>query len=215
MDGMAEPRRKRLRRDERERLILEEAIKFFAEVGFEGQTRALADRLGVTQPLLYRYFPDKETLIARVFDEMMVKRWHPEWDSLLRDRSRPLLLRLKDFYRQFNDVQFTYEWVRLVLFAGLKGGDLGNCHQSHLRQQVLVPVCTELRHASGLPAPEQSPLTSDELELAWALHGSIFQLAMRRWVCQQDVPEDVHSAIDTLLEAQVPGAIAGMRALAA
>jgi len=58
--------RRRLPRHERERLIVEEAVRFFAEVGFEGQTRALAQRLGVTQPLLYRYFPDKGALIERL-----------------------------------------------------------------------------------------------------------------------------------------------------
>ena len=66
---------------ERERLIVEEAVRFFAEVGFDGQMRALAERLGVTQPLLYRYFADKEALIERVFDEVYMKRWRPEWES--------------------------------------------------------------------------------------------------------------------------------------
>ncbi len=49
--------RKRLPREERERLIVDEAVRFFAEVGFEGQTRALAERLGVTQPLLIAISP--------------------------------------------------------------------------------------------------------------------------------------------------------------
>ena len=64
--------RRRLPRKEREKLIVDEAVKFFAEVGFEGQTRALAQRLGVTQPLLYRYFPDKEALIDRVYREVFL-----------------------------------------------------------------------------------------------------------------------------------------------
>ena len=54
------PKRRRLKREDRERMIVERAIEFFAEVGFAGQTRELAQRIGVTQPLLYRYFPTKE-----------------------------------------------------------------------------------------------------------------------------------------------------------
>ena len=55
--------RQRLSPPERERLIVDEAILFFAEVGLAGQTRELAQRLGVTQPLIYRYFPTKHDFI--------------------------------------------------------------------------------------------------------------------------------------------------------
>ena len=53
----AKPRRTRLSPAERERLIVAGAVRYFAEVGFGGQTRELSRRLGITQPLLYRYFP--------------------------------------------------------------------------------------------------------------------------------------------------------------
>ncbi len=63
--------RQRLSPGEREQQILDEAISFFAEVGLSGQTRELAQRLGVTQPLIYRYFPTKQDLIERVFEEVL------------------------------------------------------------------------------------------------------------------------------------------------
>ncbi len=53
----ARPGRARLAPEARERLILDEAIRYFSDVGFGGQTRELSRRLGITQPLLYRYFP--------------------------------------------------------------------------------------------------------------------------------------------------------------
>ncbi|MEP4193996.1 MAG: helix-turn-helix domain-containing protein, partial [Sneathiella sp.] len=62
-------KRKRMSPGSRETLIVEEAITFFAEHGLEGKTRDLAKRLGITQPLLYRYFPSKEKLIERVYQE--------------------------------------------------------------------------------------------------------------------------------------------------
>jgi AcrR family transcriptional regulator len=60
--------RTRLPRDTREQLIVKEAVRFFAEFGFGGRTRELARRLGVTQPLLYRYFPsiDRPITLAPV-----------------------------------------------------------------------------------------------------------------------------------------------------
>ena len=75
--------RQRLGRDERERLIVEGAVRFFAEEGFEGQTRRLAARLGITQPLLYRYFPSKRALVERVYQEVFVRRCERKGDKLV------------------------------------------------------------------------------------------------------------------------------------
>src|SRR3982751_4723891 len=51
--------RKRLSPDDRRKEFVTRATEFFSEQGFGGGTRDLARRLGVTQPLLYRYFPSK------------------------------------------------------------------------------------------------------------------------------------------------------------
>src|SRR5512141_3342855 len=92
---------RRLGRPERERQIVDGAIRFFAERGFEGNTRELATRLGVTQPLLYRYFPTKQDLVERVYREVFLRRWDPAWEALLADRSRPLGERLREIYRSY------------------------------------------------------------------------------------------------------------------
>ena len=62
----------------RAKQILRGAIAFFAEHGFSGQTRALTSELGVSKGLLYRYFPSKEALIDRVYDEVFLHRWRPD-----------------------------------------------------------------------------------------------------------------------------------------
>ena len=81
---------KRLTGPEREKHIAQEAVKYFAEVGFVGDTRELAQRLGVTQSLLYKYFPSKEALINRVYEEVYLGRWNPFWESVVKDRTIPL-----------------------------------------------------------------------------------------------------------------------------
>jgi AcrR family transcriptional regulator len=46
----------------REQILLE-AMECFAENGFRGTTtRSLAERVGITEAALYRYFPSKESL---------------------------------------------------------------------------------------------------------------------------------------------------------
>ena len=73
--------RRRLAPEDREHQIVQAAIAFFARHGFDASTRDLAKELGVTQPLLYRYFPTKEALVDRVYEEVFVRRWNPEWDD--------------------------------------------------------------------------------------------------------------------------------------
>ena len=75
--------RVRLTREAREKLIVEGAIRFFAEVGFGGQTRELSRQLRMSQSLLFKYFPTKSHLIDRVYEEVYLSRWNPYWEVLL------------------------------------------------------------------------------------------------------------------------------------
>ena len=75
-----------MRAADRERAIVDEAIRFFAEHGFEGQTRELAKRMGITHSAIYRHFPSKEALIERVYQEVYLSRWSPDWGPMIRDR---------------------------------------------------------------------------------------------------------------------------------
>ena len=198
-------KRQRLMPEERERQIVEGAIRFFAEVGFEGQTRELAKRLGITQPLLYRYFPSKEGLVERVYHEVYIKRWQPHWEALIVDRGRSLEERLVTLYREYTRVIFNYEWVRIFFFAGLKGVNITERYLSIVQEKLFVPVCTELREVAGLPSTEDLPLQPEELELAWDLHGGIYYLAIRKWIYNLPLPEDLDGHIDRVVHSFIEG----------
>lgn len=208
-----EKTRRRLPRSERERLIVDEAIRFFAEVGFEGQTRALAQRLGVTQPLLYRYFPDKDSLIERVYQEVFEGGWDSQWEEALADRSRPLAERLLKLYRSYTLENFTYERVRLFMFAGLKDRAIASRYLAFLRDHLFIPLAREVRATAGLDATVQP--SEMEIEAAAGLHGAVGYVGLRRWVYQTAVEIDVNAAVAALIEAFVAGAPAAARALAA
>ena len=54
------PGRTRLKGEERRQLILEAARRVFLETGFAGaRTRRIAEEAGITEALLYRFFPSK------------------------------------------------------------------------------------------------------------------------------------------------------------
>jgi AcrR family transcriptional regulator len=199
-------KRKRLPRSEREQMIVEEAIRFFAEVGFEGQTRELARRLDITQPLIFRYFPTKEDLIERVYQEVYLSRWNPWWEELLEDRSLSLLKRLTDFYKAYTKAIFTYEWVRIFVYSGLKGVNINKRYLGLIRDRVLKRIMGELRAAHDLPPPDEIPFSEPELELAWGLHGSIFYIAIRKWIYEVEIPSDIEVVIAAEAESFVLGA---------
>lgn len=210
----AAPRRRRLAPEDREREIIEGAVAFFAEVGFEGGLRELAQRLGITHQNLFRYFPTKEALIDRVYQEVYLSRWQPEWESLLRQPKRPLESRLKDFYKAYLHAIFRYDWVRIFVFAGLKGVGISQRYLALIQTKVIVPLAIELRSLAEGASARKSPPSPEEMEVAWGLHGELFYLAVRRWVYDMPVPDDLDAIIDTAITRFLKGAPAAMRDIA-
>ncbi len=207
-DPLASDRRQRLSPAERERHIVDGAIQFFAEVGFSGQTRELAQRLGVTQPLLYRYFPTKQDLIERVYEELFVGRWKPEWTGLITDRSRPLRERLIEFYRAYASDALTYEWIRIYTFAGLAGENINRRYIELLKASLLAPVCLEIRATVGAPPPDEAPLSSRELEAAWHIHAAVFYYFVRKYIYESEVEPDLEAFITDAVDRTLDGALA-------
>ncbi|MGH1419149.1 MAG: TetR/AcrR family transcriptional regulator [Hyphomicrobiaceae bacterium] len=199
-------KRKRLSPKEREELIVDVAIEFFAEHGFEGTTRQLADRLGITQPLLFRYFPTKQALVERVYEEIYVSRWNSEWNKLLKDRSQPLNKRLISFYQQYANNVYNYAWIRTFIYSGLTGNGINDRYLSFIEKQLLVPICTEMRHENGLPTVRKVRISEEELELAWGMHAMFVNKAIRRFVYGIAMVKDIEKSIENDVQLFIKGA---------
>ncbi len=197
---------RRLSGAEREKHIAQEAVRFFAEVGFGGDTRELAQRLGVTQSLLYKYFPSKEALINRVYEEVYLGRWNPFWESIIRDRTLPLQERLTRLYIEYAKAALTRDWVRIFMFSGLRGEDINRKYLDILRQRILEPIAIELRHELGLPDVTEVPLKSSEIELVWSINARVFYFGQRQWVFDVPVEDDLDDLIRLTIEHFIAGA---------
>ena len=206
MPQAKENKRKRLSRDEREQQIIDEAVRYFAEVGFGGQTRELARRLGISQSLLFRYFPTKDDIVKRVYEEVYLRRWKPEWEDLLSDRSRPLSDRLNQFYGEYTLAIFEFEWVRILVFSGIKGVTLYQQYLKLIHDKVLDRICTELRAEHDFLEPKQTPITEQEIDLAWNLHGGIFYIAIRKFIYGSEKRENFDAAIEDSIAVFLAGA---------
>jgi AcrR family transcriptional regulator len=196
----------RLAPDERRAAFVRQAAELFSEQGFDVGTRELARKLGVTQPLLYRYFPSKEDLIKEVYRTVYVERWQPEWDGLLSDRSLPVRTRLQQFYDAYTDAIFTREWIRIYLFSGLKGVEINRWYVRLVEARILTRIVEEVRHDAGLPAAAAP--TPAEMELAWQLHGGIFYYGVRKHIYGSDVLDDKPAVIANALDVFLTGVVA-------
>ncbi|MFC5520756.1 TetR/AcrR family transcriptional regulator [Polaromonas jejuensis] len=201
---LASPRR-RLAPEDREHQIVQAAIAFFARHGFDASTRDLAREMGVTQPLLYRYFPTKEALVDRVYDEVFVRRWNPEWEEWLADRSSPLADRLKRYFKDYARFVLRSEWVRIFIYAGLSRGGINQKYLGRLRERHFLVIAREMRHEYGIPEPADSAAEDDEVELVWAMHSSVFYIGVRKWVYDLPTPKNLERLIDMRVDAFIHG----------
>jgi AcrR family transcriptional regulator len=198
VDRILRPAR-RLEPEARREQIVDAAVCYFAEVGFGGTTRDLARRAGVTQALLYRYFASKAELSEAVFERVFLGRLKPHWIADLRDRSVPLPDRLCRFYGEYTAAIFTYEWLRIFMWAGLAGEALNRRYLGRVAESLLTPIAEEIAAAGPYRAPD--------MEDVWGLHGGIVYIGIRRHIYGLPTPDEV----GPLIERSVARLLAGLR----
>jgi len=190
--------RTRLSPEAREAMIVKVAIEFFAERGFAAQTRDLAAQIGVSEPLLYRYFDSKENLVQRVYEETVLSRWAPEWETLLRDRALPLRERMIIFYISYLDAIDDPMWIRIVMYSSLDGLDLTKRYISRHVDQVMGIISEELRSALGT---KEDPYA----EIIWHLQSTFIYYLVRKHIHRTPVEHDTHKLVTKIIDAFING----------
>lgn len=173
----AETVRKRLSPAARRSEIVQAAIDLFAETGFDGSTREVARRAGITQPLLYRYFPDKQSLIEAAYSRVFLETWDPVWDALLRDRDQPVVDRFQSFYEAYTEHVFQPVWLRLWYFAMLRDEQVYAWYREVVQEQILKPMVRERRFELG--QGDTFVVDIEELDVPWLLHGGLLHQGLR------------------------------------
>jgi AcrR family transcriptional regulator len=201
--------RRRMPPRDREQLIVAEATRYFAEYGLNGGTIELARRIGMTQPLLYKYFRTKEALIERVYERLFPGHWNPQWEELLDDTGVPLRQRIKQFYTEYARVVLTYEHVRLFLFSGLSKFDYNARYYSILTERIFLRIARALRHEFA-PVRSRKPISDEELELVQSLHAAIYHIAFRKFVHYSALRFEIGKLIEMKVDFFMDGAEASM-----
>lgn len=165
--------------------------------------------MGVTQALLYRYFPSKKALIERVFEQRL-SAWDPALNELLEQYDRPLEDRLVRFYQGFAK-RGTKEGVRLFMRAELDDQGYADRYTFPLNERVLTPVVAALRHEAGLPEFDKLPLMRGERELAMTLHGAIAHLGFRKHLYNSPLPDNLGAHVKFYVRSFLTGALENLR----
>ncbi|MDB5578293.1 MAG: TetR/AcrR family transcriptional regulator [Bradyrhizobium sp.] len=200
---VAGEKQRRLSPEDRRKDFIRKATEFFADEGFDGGTRDLARRLGVTQPLLYRYFPSKDDLIEEVYRTVYLEPLESGWEKRLTDRSRPIRERLQQFYNAYTDAVFTRTWLRIYLFSGLKGLDINRSYVRVVGDKILTRIIKECRFEAGLSTRVKP--TASEIEMAWVFHSGIFYYGIRKYIFESPVLESKEDMIAAALDVYLAG----------
>jgi AcrR family transcriptional regulator len=194
--------RRRLSHDERKALILDRAADYLSENGFPLRTRRLATACGISQRLLYHFFPNKAALIDEIFASAIQGPFKAVWFAELTDRSRPVEDRLRSFYRDYFDTLLTRRWTRLLLHSSFSKQNMAPRYISVVILRLLETIVEEVAAERGVTLPDNKPVVH---EIGWVLHGAVSHLAIRRHLFQANlaVPEEL------VLDAQITSFLAG------
>ncbi len=198
--------RKRLPFAERRALILRQAEDFFSEYGLTAQTRALAAACGISQRLLYRFFPTKEALLDEVYGDAIFGPFKAVWFDKLANRSQGIEERLIDFYEDYFSAVLTRKWLRLFLYSSLAEGKMAPDYIAAIIKRLITVIAEEVASELEVTLPDDEALVH---EIAWTLHGSISHFAIRRHLyhASQDVPAE------TVISLHVRSFLAGFPAM--
>lgn len=188
IDAAPVQRKRRMAVAERERQIVDGAITFFSEHGFDAQMRELAVAIGVTHTLVYHYFPTKQALVDRVYLEVFEGRWKPEWESLLDDRSLSVEEKLIRFYADYARTVLTREFVRILIYSGLTDRSITDRFFGMLGDRLFPRIIRETRRYRG--SRSRARTTAREHELLMGLHGGVFYGGLRWFVYGQAVHDE-------------------------
>jgi AcrR family transcriptional regulator len=202
----------RLNQQTRRRMIIDAAIELFAEKGFRASTRDLAQRVGVTQPLLFQHFPTKDALIQAIFDTWFERMSARDWVGLLGDEKRDLRSRLIDFFFSYATTIYDYSWIRIYMFAGLEGGSFNRFYISKLTEPLLREIAAQIRADFGIARRAPADVTYAEIELMWILHGGLYYSAIRQQIYGM---KSNSIELRKLIAYSVDAILAGMRELLA
>lgn len=173
----------RMTSEERRAAIIQAGVRLFAERGFRGTTtRALAEAVGVTEPVLYEHFKSKRDLYRAIVDAKsrdgmargvaLLKPYAHAGDD------RAFFIRLAEFVLDSYTAQ-SGDYARLLLHAALEDPELGALfHERQKEGRELLGGYIERRIEEGAFRP-MDPTLAARAFLGMVIYQGILELLYR------------------------------------
>ena len=193
---------RRLPADERRAHILGVAADLFSSRGFKGTTtRDVAQRVGITEAALYRYFPSKEAMYTAILDQRMAA---PE----VLDPFQPLIDAGDDrgVFTQLalallRSVGADASMLRLLLYSALEGHELARpFHDGRIRRlrETLASYIARRRREGAFRA-DLEPMTTARAFIGMVVYHLIAREIFRQRDLQQTPEEIAESFVSIFL----------------
>jgi AcrR family transcriptional regulator len=153
---MVAAKRTRLKGEERRKLILEAARRVFLESGFAGaRTRRIAEEAGITEALLYRFFPSKlaiyEAAVLQPLEEFVADMLAATGEIEASSENR------EDGLRRINEMLFHFmresaPFLAVVLLSEQNEGR--RFYQNHFHPVLSQPVNDVVARITGWRSPK-------------------------------------------------------------
>lgn len=206
----AEPRRKRMKGEQRRRQLIDVAIELFSRKGFGGTTtREIATAAGVNEAIIFRHFETKEGLYGAILDQRARETLSVEAMEALRG-----LATLEDdegFFRFFvQRILHAYrdhpQYQRLLLFSSLEKHPFA----AGYHERFVAPAFTFVR---DYIERRQRQGVFRQCDAGLALFGLIAmaaQFATNRWLFERPEPKaSEEEALEGITELFLRGIQAG------
>jgi AcrR family transcriptional regulator len=142
------PRRQKA--EKRRGQILDAALTVFANKGFAGASmRDIAREVGVTEGLLYHYFPSKDELLTSCFEE---RGWTAQLGRIVAEaEGKPLEVVLRDMVSSFLETLYTNrETMRVFCSESHHDEKIANFHKRKVESNLaMLGEFVDARQKSG------------------------------------------------------------------
>ncbi|CDN95218.1 MULTISPECIES: TetR/AcrR family transcriptional regulator [Agrobacterium tumefaciens complex] len=196
---------------DREQQILDFAITYVAQRGLSFTTRELADALGVSQPLLYRYFKNRDELLKKIYDEVYLKRWDQNWNAQLSDRSIPIRDRLIRYLKAYTLAILDERWIRIFIASALEDPQISKRYLGLLHETTFPLIYREIAAEAGVTPPTGAAADELAVEIVWGFHCSFFYFGVRKYIYRNRIPEKLDPVIEARVDVFVTGLSESMR----
>lgn len=191
--------KKRICKEDRREQILLIASEIFSQKGFNGATtKEIADKVGVSEAIIFRHFPTKQALYSATLDNKTTELMKPLWlkceELMLKKDDRGVFITLAAQILEFIHKDPTL--LRLLFYSALEKHELAKDFAETTARQVREPAVTYIKERIGdgdfrSMDPVRAAKFFFSLVMQWAIGRDLFQDSSKQDVTSWEAAKEI------------------------